>query len=55
MEEQRLAQISEAILEAARSITRATATLVQAATVSQKEIIAKVPPPANFFFYSFCV
>lgn len=45
MEEQRLAQISEAILEAARSITRATATLVQAATVSQKEIIAKVPPP----------
>lgn len=35
------AEVTEAILEAARAITRAAAGLVQAATVSQKELAAK--------------
>ena len=41
VEERRLQEISAAILDAARAITQATATLVQSATVAQKELIAK--------------
>jgi len=40
-ESMRQAEVTEAILEAARGITRAAAQLVQAATVSQKELAAK--------------
>jgi hypothetical protein len=38
-------EITEAILDAAKAITTATGTLVNAATVAQKELVAKVYIP----------